>query len=112
MYAKYSGIVKTTWSKFEVLDANDTLINKRSSNGRSQELKPYHHVRLDSEFKFDCQVWLQFLNNSPLKSVVSRPMIDVLRHEKTSTEISFYSNASGNKTLSFGCLMGTKWIAD
>ena len=26
-------------------------------------LKSYHHVRLDQEFKFDCQMWLTFLSN-------------------------------------------------
>ena len=38
MYAKYSGLDK-------------------------QKLKAHHHVRLDAEFKFDCEVWRLFLTH-------------------------------------------------
>ena len=27
------------------------------------QLKPHHHVRLDMEFKVDCNIWLQFLDD-------------------------------------------------
>ena len=31
---------------------------------KGSNLKPYHHVRLDAEFKVDCNVWLNFLDDS------------------------------------------------
>ena len=41
IYAKYAGCVMP-----------------KSGNG----LKHYHHIRLDQEFKFDCEVWRLFLS--------------------------------------------------
>ena len=42
--------------------------------GPLSTLKPYHHIRLDSEFKADCRIWISFLTE--LDSVV-RPFIDL-----------------------------------
>ena len=39
-------------------------------------LRHYHHVRLDQEFRFDCEVWRIFLNKA-VDKVVCRPMIDL-----------------------------------
>ena len=45
----------------------------------STALKQYHHVKLDTEFKDDCWVWLQFLEPEML-NIVNRPYVDISRH--------------------------------
>ena len=80
---------------------------------REFNLKPHHHIRLDSGFKNDCEIWLSFLdceNQPKLVTVVNQPMIDILGEELTSTEICFYSDASVAKHLGFGCLLNTNWL--
>ena len=67
-----------------------------------KKLKHYHHVRLDREFKFDCQVWRLFLSES-LTRVVSRPMVD-LNSALLATELNFFSDASANPELGFGAI--------
>ena len=71
--------------------------------------KPYHHIKLDAEFKADCKIWLEFLSHENLKSVVNRPMIDIDIFT-TSKEICFYSDASAVKNLGFGCIYNKRWI--
>ena len=72
-------------------------------------LKPFHHIKLDKEFKADCQIWLKFLTFEDLYKVVNRPMID-LHIFSTSTEIEFFSDTSAAKHLGFGCILGSKWL--
>ena len=74
----------------------------------SSKLKQFHHIRLDGEFKRDCEVWLNFLTG-PLAMVVNRPMQDLSR-VLSATEINFYSDVSASKKLGFGCIFGDKWI--
>ena len=71
--------------------------------------KPYHHVKLDSKFKKDCQVWLQFLSSTNLAEIVNRPMVD-LSEVVMAKDISFTSDASAAEHLGFGCLLQDKWI--
>ena len=92
MYAKFGGITNT----------------ERYPQVVFEKLKKHHHVRLDAEFKVDCQVWLAFLN-SDLKRVVNRPMID-LHKTLQATDIGYYSDASAAQTLGFGCTFGCKWV--
>ena len=73
-------------------------------------LKPHHHVRLDSEFKGDCHMWLEFLNQIETR-VVCRPMVD-LSDTKVTEEIQFYSDASGSRKVGgFGVYYNKNWIA-
>ena len=56
--------------------------------------KPFHHVRLDAEFKNDCRVWLEFLSeDNDLNNIVNRPMVDVLSTYADAKELCFYSDA-------------------
>ena len=57
-------------------------------------LKPYHHVRIDNELRFDCEIWKFFLQNYRNKAVCS-PMVDFQDSSVTSKELMFYSDASG-----------------
>ena len=75
---------------------------------RSGKHKLYHHVRLDREFKFDCEVWRIFLSMDTT-SVVLRPLID-LYQESTSVEMDFYSDSSASESLGFGVVFGRHWM--
>ena len=85
MYAKYSKIINV----------------KGTAAGCSEnyqfKFKQHHHMRLDGEFKWDCEVWLKFLSTD-LASVVNRPMID-LSVKPQASEIKFFSDASAGKEL-------------
>ena len=70
--------------------------------------KKFHHVRLDQEFKLDCQVWRTFLSTCDFQ-VICRPMIDIKKLE-SATEIGFFTDASGNKTLGFGGTYLDEWF--
>ena len=72
------------------------------------KLKQYHHVRLDREFKFDCQVWMLFLSHK-LTKVVARPMVD-LSTTILATQLNFYSDASANPRLGFGAVFADHWL--
>ena len=85
MYAKYVGIVE-----------------------KKAKLKPYHHVKVDSEFKADCQVWLSFLETNLITSV-NRPFVDLVDEEQNQNVLRFYSDASLNPILGFRAWYGSQW---
>ena len=99
MYAKYSEVV-------------DVKYGKRPTNIRkATALKQHHHVRIDQEFKADCQVWVNFLDNTTLSKVVCHPMVDLLGPvTTTSDDIFFYSDATAAEVLGFGCIFNNSWI--
>ena len=76
---------------------------------REKMLKPHHHVRLDKEFKNDCEVWLQFLTDQQTQAIVNKPMVD-LSESLTAEQLVFYSDASANKKFGFGCIFNKQWI--
>ena len=74
MYAKYT----TMWTDKHVLDGKaDKQLNSQNKDKSWKILKPYHHVRLDSKFKADYQIWLSFLTDEQLYKIVNRPMLDL-----------------------------------
>ena len=70
-------------------------------------LKPYHHIRLDSEFKGDCKMWLYFLDQSS-KTQMCRPFTDLFAFN-AATVIDFYSDASLGVDKGFGCVFGIEY---
>ena len=56
MYSKYSRVV----------NLGDT-----PKNAEQFKFKQHHHVRLDREFKYDCEVWLKFLTDEQMSGVVN-----------------------------------------
>ena len=76
--------------------------------GIDSKLKAHHHVRLDKEFKFNCQVWLEFLTMKE-SFIVNRPMIDLFG-ETNAIDLGFHSDASANSKLGFGTILKNKWI--
>ena len=84
MYAKFTGIIE----------------------GKTN-LRKFHHVRLDEEFKQDCKMWIQFLDSNHI-STVYRPFLDV-KNLDSAFPITMYSDAAKAEGLGFGCLMDTSY---
>ena len=78
-----------------------------SKNGRL--LNHHHHMSLDSEFKFDCNLWLTFLTKYQ-DDAVCCPMMDVDMPCITAKQLRFYSDASASEILGFGAVYETNWL--
>ena len=76
--------------------------------GAKSKLKHYHHVRLDKEFKFNCQVWTMFLSGQ-MTNVVCRPIVD-LNTVLLANQLNFYSDASASPNLGFGAIFDNQWL--
>ena len=72
----------------------------------SGKLRPYHHVKVDSEIREDCKMWISFLNDL---SSVSRPFIDFSKESYYPEDIKFFSDASQNVNFGFGALHNSEW---
>ena len=69
-------------------------------------LKQHHHVKLDEEFKLDCNVWLQFLQAG---NKVARPWLDFSK-DLSARKLHFYTDASLNCNYGIGCIFNTEWM--
>ena len=107
MYSKFGGIMyKKAWTVRKIKKEPNSPVSI------SKKLKPYHHICLDHEFKFDAEVWLQFLSMD-LSTVVNRPMIDLAKQPVPPADLNFYSDASANPELGFGCIYNNCcWIGE
>ena len=76
------------------------------NNGK--QLKQHHHVKLDDEFHFDCQIWRVFLQGYR-DTAVCRPMTDVDRRTPI-TDLKFYSDASANPKYGMGAYFNNRWV--
>ena len=84
------------------------IYTKYSSIAEKGTLKPYHHFRIDTEMRFDCEVWKVFLENYR-ELAVCRPMVD-LGQFTMATQLRFFSDASANETLDFGGVFNNHWL--
>ena len=73
---------------------------------KGQQLKPYHHIRIDKELKNDCRVWELFLTN---QVEVNRPFIDFNKRSFEVKQLSFFTDASKAESLGFGCYYDKEW---
>ena len=82
-------------------------VSLKNSEMKSGKLKLYHHVSLDAEFRFDCELWKTFLTHYR-DLAICRPMIDL---EKTTlaTELKFWTDASANQRLGMGAVFNNQW---
>ena len=85
--------------------AKHSMLTDKNSPTR---LKAYHHMSLDREFRFDCEVWRYFLSGK-LGNVVCRPMIDLTGHV-TAKQLNFYLDASANSLLGCGAVFDSDWL--
>ena len=77
MYSKFTG---------------DVLITKSG-----MKLKHYHQVKIDAEFRRDCDMWVKFLQ---CQEAVNRPFID-LSNDRQATILDLYSDASASVKRGF-----------
>ena len=75
---------------------------------RDRCLKQHHHVNVDSEFRFDCEIWRYFLMHHS-ESALCRPMID-LNKWTSAVEINFYTDASAAQELGMGAIFDKHWF--
>ena len=80
----------------------------RVMKNKGRILKPYHHINIDGEFRFDCEIWRVFLNNYR-ELTLCRLMIDMATNN-TSKVLNFYSDASTNPNFGFGAVFNQQWI--
>ena len=105
MYTKYA----IHWSKSKKtskVKLRQGMVSQKLKSG--SKLKPFHHVRLDKEFKLDCTTWLQFLMDENLAQVILRLMIDI-NSTATSQQLRFWTDASTGANLGFGCIFEKRW---
>ena len=74
-------------------------------DGAGKELTKFHHVKLTSEFRQDCLMWLVFLDNCSHRSMC-RPFTD-LDQFQYAEELNFYTDSSGK--IGYGGVFGTSW---
>ena len=99
MYAKYSSASSCGKLHRKLSQMGD---------GKSEvKLKLHHHIKMDEEFRFDCSVWHEFLNEDSM-SMVCHPMIDLSR-VVAAEMVGFLSDTSAKETLGFGCVLGNNW---
>ena len=83
-------------------------IYSKFANLDRSKMKHYHHVSLDKEFKFDCEIWRFFLENAK-NLAICRPMIDLNKFE-SATELCFYTDSSANEKLGCGGIFDRDWF--
>ena len=73
-----------------------------------ENLKKHHHIKLDAEFKGDCQVWREFLDTN-IYAKVCRPFVD-LSFKLTAEQLNMYSDASGNEKYGIGSYLERNFL--
>ena len=68
--------------------------------------KPYHHVKINRELKFDCRMWLFFLDHHR-QQALCRPFVD-LAITRDVEVIQFYTDAA--MTVGYGCFFAGRCI--
>ena len=79
-------------------------LSMKMMNSQGKMLKQHHHVSLDREFKNDCAIWIEFLTN---QMAVTRPFSDF--RPQQAVNIGFFTDASKNPSLGFGCFFDNEW---
>ena len=80
--------------------------NIQSTDRQGRPLKPFHHIKLNEEFKGDLKMWMTFLENSEMK-LLCCPFTDQ-QAELYARDIGFYSDSSS--IIGLGCWFQQNWI--
>ena len=68
----------------------------KTTDGKGQELKRYHHTKIDKSFKMDCEIWIQFLKEAAENPrCLCKPFLDIDAFE-TSVNLQFFTNVLGS----------------
>ena len=70
----------------------------------NSSMKPFHHVRVNTDMKKDLAVWCEFLQNP---DIFCRPFIDYT-HTLTADDIDLYTDASGS--IGMGGICGDSYF--
>ena len=105
MYAKFSG------KETSLNDSRNTSIPMERNVKISQQSKlmSHHHVRLDSEFKSDCRMWVEFLSAANNRVGISRPFVD-LNETLTATSLDLFTDAAKGEHLGMGGVFSSRWF--
>ena len=87
------------YSKFSALQINKS----------GKLFKPHHHVTVDQELRFDCEIWKYFLSHHT-SSAICRPMVDLVKQTFTAEHLNFYSDASTNVKFGIRAIFENKWL--
>ena len=107
--AVYPGraFTRCMYAKFAGLSIKVSNLQKHDSS-KALSLKQHHHVRIDGEFRRDCEVWISFLECG--STAVCRPFIN-LNNSLHANTLDFYTDASkGIRCGGFGGIFGRYWI--
>ena len=80
---------------------------QRNKSGKM--LKQHHHIRLDEEFRFDCETWKIFLTHFRDQAVCC-PMVDLDKSTFYASQLNFVTDASANTQLGFGAVYNNMWL--
>ena len=87
------------------------IIDKNGNKVAGAIRKPHHHVRLDAEFKADCNIWREFLvMQDKNKSLLCRPFVDVSETPQAETLKFFMDVAKGERLGMGGCMKLTVFL--
>ena len=86
------------------------MYSKFTNLTEEKQLRKYHHINLDQEFKDDCRMWKGFLENHNQVGI-SRPFVDIFG-EATAEDVQIFSDASKNFNLGYGCFFRRSWIVN
>ena len=82
-----------------------TFTRRLYSYTARDKLKPHHHIRINGEMRLDLEFWRTFLRHP---SAYCRPFMD-FSHTLLSTEIDFYTDASGRIGFGGVCQNSFMW---
>ena len=86
------------------------IIDKNGNKVAGTILRPHHHIRLDAEFKADCNIWKEFLvMQDKNKSLLCRPFVDVSNAPQAET-LKFFTDAAKGEQLGMGGVYGAHWF--
>ena len=71
-------------------------------------MRQHHHIRIDAEFKLDCNTWIQFLH---ARTPVARPFVDFNKSSFSAEELKFHTDAIKATHLGFGGVFNNSWLA-
>ena len=109
MYAKFHCLVnlKEHFPCSQIGQIKKDGANSAAVDTKLLALKPHHYVNLDTEFRSDCQVWLDFLESQDIS--VCHPFVD-LNTSIQADHLFFYMDSSANLELGCGAIFQKQWL--
>ena len=84
-------------------------ISQMATGKNNVALKPFHQIKLDKEFKLDCEIWRTFLTFYH-ETTICRPMVDLAKVIAL-VQLKFFTDASASKILGVGGVFNNRWLS-